>query len=111
MVSSVSANKSTNLSIKLYQFGGINSVALKGRVLSKTDLDTNTVETEYHEIWKNRQITGDSYKFLTPKEIKSISEKHRPCEDVCCGAKQDLEELGILEEYRAHMAKVRGNLK
>jgi hypothetical protein len=85
--------------------------ALKHRTKTKLDLDTNTVETEYFHIWKDRQITKEAPKFLSPKEIKSISDKHKPCESVCCSAKQDLEELGILEQYKEHMKQVRENLK
>lgn len=87
------------------------SDAFKRRTLTKEDIDKHTTETEYSNLWNNREVSKEGYKFLTPKEIKSLLQKHLPCQSVCCSAKQDLEDLGILEEYREHMRRVRDQTK
>lgn len=87
------------------------SEALKHRHNTKEDLDKSPVEIEYSNLWNNRQIPKEAPKFLSAKEIKSLAQKHLPCESVCCSAASDLAALGILEEYREHMRQVRDQLK
>jgi hypothetical protein len=92
-------------------YSGKYSEALKHRKNTIKDIDKHTTETEYSILWNDREVSKEGYKFLSPQEIKSLSQKHLPCQDVCCSAMSDLAEIGILQEYRQHRKQVRDQQK
>jgi hypothetical protein len=69
-------------------------------------------ETEYSILWADREVTKEALPEINEKVVKEIADRHSQCKTrPCCGALEDLKELGILDEYIEHMKKAREALE